>query len=92
MTALQTLLAQREEIERQIAAQKPAAIAQVFALMQQLGVSAEDMGFVEARKPATRPVKYRDATGNTWTGVGQRPRWLQAQLRAGASLEQFQVR
>jgi DNA-binding protein H-NS len=38
-----------------------------------------------------RPVKYRDAEGNTWTGVGQRPRWVQKALAAGASLDQFAV-
>ena len=37
------------------------------------------------------PVKYRDGAGNTWTGRGSRPRWLQAELARGKSIEQFLV-
>lgn len=36
-------------------------------------------------------VKYRDETGNTWTGRGNKPRWLSAALAAGKKLEEFQV-
>jgi len=36
-------------------------------------------------------VKYRDANGNTWTGIGQRPRWLRDAVLKGATLEQFGV-
>ena len=36
--------------------------------------------------------KYRDAaTGDSWTGLGPRPRWLREALQAGAVLEDFQV-
>lgn len=41
------------------------------------------------RRPAA--VKYRDKAGNTWTGRGRTPRWLQAQLDAGKTAEDFQV-
>ncbi|MZR63083.1 H-NS family nucleoid-associated regulatory protein [Alcanivorax sp. DP30] len=43
------------------------------------------------RKPAK--VKYRDPanSGNTWTGRGKRPLWLQAALENGAKLEDFAV-
>lgn len=95
MTTLSDLLAQRSELEAQIAAQKPAAIAQVCALMADLGVTIEDLGGM-TRKARTatskRPIKYHDTQGNTWTGVGQRPRWLVARLAAGASLDDFKVR
>lgn len=38
------------------------------------------------------PIKYRNRkTGDTWSGRGLRPRWLQAELAAGRSLEQFAV-
>lgn len=36
-------------------------------------------------------VKYRDESGNTWTGRGNKPRWLSAALSAGKKLEDFQV-
>ncbi|MCR5868145.1 H-NS family nucleoid-associated regulatory protein [Aquincola sp. J276] len=38
-----------------------------------------------------RPVKYRDASGNTWSGRGLRPNWLKAALASGSSLESFLV-
>ena len=89
MTELSDLHAQRAAIDAQIAAHKRAAIDRVRALMAELGVTLADLGPV---KPGARPVKYRDEAGNTWTGVGQRPRWLQARLQAGATLEQFRAR
>lgn len=37
-------------------------------------------------------IKYRDAaTGDSWTGRGLKPRWLQAQLAAGRKIEEFAV-
>lgn len=36
-------------------------------------------------------VKYRDENGNTWTGRGNKPRWLSAALTVGKKLEDFQV-
>jgi len=35
----------------------------------------------------TAKVRYRDAAGNSWSGMGPKPRWLKAALDAGASLE-----
>ncbi len=37
------------------------------------------------------PIKYRDDSGNTWTGRGLKPRWLTAALTAGKTLEDFKV-
>ena len=36
--------------------------------------------------------KYRDpSTGQTWTGRGLKPKWLQAALTTGKSLEDFAI-
>lgn len=35
------------------------------------------------------PVKYRDESGNTWTGRGSKPRWLVAALADGRKIEDF---
>ena len=40
-----------------------------------------------AAKPAPRPVKFRDAQGNTWGGRGKRPDWFNAALAAGTKPE-----
>ena len=94
MATLQQLLAEKARIDAEIQAQKPVAISQVFALMSELGVTLEDLGATPRTRAGgpKRPVKYRDEAGNTWTGVGQRPRWLRDRLMAGATLEQFSVR
>ncbi|MCY1263103.1 Nucleoid occlusion protein [compost metagenome] len=42
-----------------------------------------------AAKPATRKpaVRYRDGNGNTWTGRGKRPAWVDAALASGKTLD-----
>ena len=36
--------------------------------------------------------KYRDpASGNTWTGRGLQPKWVQAAVAAGKKLEDFAI-
>ena len=37
-------------------------------------------------------VKYRDTSGNTWTGRGSQPRWLVAALKEGKKIEDFAVK
>ena len=32
---------------------------------------------------------YRDQAGNTWTGMGPRPRWLKEALEGGKTLEEM---
>lgn len=32
-------------------------------------------------------IKYRDETGNTWTGHGMRPRWFKAALESGKTTD-----
>lgn len=95
MNSIQDLHRQRAELDAQIAAAKPQAVAQVVALMEALGVTWEDLGVVplgkKAAPAARRAVKYRDERGNTWTGVGQRPVWLRERILAGATLDQFKV-
>lgn len=93
MPSLNELMAQKAELERQIAAAKPQAVQAVLETMKALGVSWDDLGVapVANKGPNKRRVKYADAHGNTWSGVGQRPRWLSHALAAGATLEQFAV-
>jgi DNA-binding protein H-NS len=89
MTDINTLRAQRDALDRSIAEQKRIAVQQVRDLMTVLGVTVEDLG---GKMPSNRPAKFRDEKGQTWTGIGQRPRWLRIRLAAGATLDQFRVR
>lgn len=95
MNALPQLLQDRATLDAQIQAQKPLAVAQVVALMEQLGLTWTDFGVTPVASPkpvAKRAVKYQDSAGHTWTGVGQRPRWLKHALDQGAELESFRVK
>lgn len=91
MSQLHALLEQKAALDAQIAAAKPQAVQQVRDLMQSLGVTVDDLAPPRRAITSKRAVKYRDAAGNTWTGVGQRPRWLQAALGQGRTLEEFRV-
>lgn len=98
---LSELLAQKAALEQQILqAQKEAraeAIAKVRALMSEYGLTMADLGSrppAAPRKASAGRVapKYRNAaTGETWSGRGLQPRWLQAALAGGARLEDFKI-
>jgi DNA-binding protein H-NS len=97
---LEELEAQRIEIERKIADAKTEARKQaidaVKALMTATGVTLADLGHRPganggAGKPRGKvAVKYRNASGDTWTGRGKSPRWV-AYAKADGTLEQFRV-
>lgn len=95
MDTLEQLLEARKRIDAEIASRKSEAVDKIKADMERFGVSVKDLGNaapVSAHVGAKRPVKYRDNQGNTWTGVGQRPRWIRAAISAGADLEQFRIK
>ena len=44
------------------------------------------------REPKNRPVKYRNETGETWSGgPGRRPKWILDVLASGEGLEKYAV-
>lgn len=103
MPSLQELLAQKADIDRQIAdarrQERTDAIAKVRALMAEQGLTAADL---VAKAPAAgrasgtsgRKVaaKYRDPeTGQTWTGRGLKPKWLAHALENGKTLQDFAI-
>lgn len=66
-----------------------------------LGELREAMGSSPARSAGTKKspsgrskvaVKYKDSTGNTWTGRGLTPKWLKAAEKAGNKREDFLVK
>lgn len=55
---------------------------QIAIIMRDYGLTIADLGTVSKAKPvktrAPVPTKYRDdATGQTWTGRGRAPKWLE---------------
>ena len=99
--SIQDLLAQKAALEKQIAeAQRSAradAIAKVKALMAEYGLTAADLSGRTASAPKAESgkkvaAKYRDpASGQTWSGRGLKPKWLQAALAAGKSVSDFAI-
>lgn len=98
MTTLKELLVQRAELERQIAAAREQemaqAIAQVRQLMADYGLTVADLAGSKRRASTstTVPAKFRNqATGESWSGRGLKPKWLTTAIAAGAKLEDFAV-
>jgi DNA-binding protein H-NS len=97
---LDELIAQRDDLQRQIdaleAERRAALIAQAHAALKALGVTAADLLPARTSRKAPRsrapaPVRYRDDKGNTWTGRGKQPVWLREALAAGCTLGTFLV-
>jgi DNA-binding protein H-NS len=98
VSTLQDLIAQKEALEAQINAQRQKeladAIAQVKALVQAHGLTADDVFGAAGRRTKTSEkagskvaAKYRDPiSGKTWSGRGLAPKWL-----AGKNKEDFLI-
>lgn len=71
-----------------------------LGLAKKLGRPAKSEGVAQPRvarkaaatsKPA-KVVKFRDDEGNTWGGIGKRPRWFTAALAAGKKPEDLRAK
>lgn len=96
---------QAAELERQLQearkAERADVISQIRQLMTQNGLTVEDLGGhvggAKARKTSssagrTVAPKYRDpGTGNTWSGRGLKPKWVEAALAGGKTLDQLKI-
>jgi DNA-binding protein H-NS len=86
MTTYQEYKAKIAELENLAETARKNEITQakekVNAIMREYGLTVADLGAVAKVKPvktrAPVPTKYRDdATGQTWTGRGRAPKWLE---------------
>lgn len=86
------LLAQREALEQAIAQARQSeiasAVAKVRELVAEYGLTAQDVFPGRTAKSAAPKAvskvaaKYRDAaTGQTWTGRGKAPKWIEGKDR-----------
>lgn len=89
MTTYKELLQQREQLEKQISEarqrENSQAIEKVRDLVNEFGLTAEDI-FAQVKKPVKTgqkvAAKYRNpSTGDTWTGRGKPPKWIQGKER-----------
>jgi DNA-binding protein H-NS len=98
-----TLEKQAAELEKQLAearrAERAGVINQIKSLLSEHGLTVADLGLKGGKAPATgngagRKVapKYRNKdTGETWTGRGLQPKWIQAAVASGKKLEDFAI-
>jgi DNA-binding protein H-NS len=92
MTTLAELIKQKEALEAQIANTRQSeladAISKVKALVAEHGLTQKDAfgGSKVAKKSSSGgkvAAKYRDpSTGQTWTGRGKAPKWIDGQDRS----------
>ncbi|WP_430231594.1 H-NS histone family protein [Paraburkholderia tropica] len=81
MSDLEKLLAQREQLESQLAAafkeERSAMMEQIIEKMKQHRITIEEIrGPVQKEKPKL-PAKYRHpTTGAEWSGRGKPPNWI----------------
>ncbi|WP_128113477.1 H-NS family nucleoid-associated regulatory protein [Polynucleobacter necessarius] len=89
MPSYKELLAQREQLDKQIkeaiALEKADGIAKAKLIIEQYGLSASDLFSRKAGKSVGGKVapKYRNSsTGETWTGRGKAPKWIDGKDRS----------
>ena len=69
------------------AANKAEGLARIKALAQEYGISMEDA--LNATEKTKKPVapKYADGKGNTWSGRGRKPKWIEKLIASGVDIE-----
>lgn len=94
---------QAADLEKQLAdarrAERAGVIAQIKSLLTEHGLTVADLGIKPGKAPtgnasAGRKVapKYRNKdTGETWTGRGLQPKWVQSAVASGKKLEDFAI-
>lgn len=100
MTQYKELMQQIESLKKQAEEVRQREIAEVIkdikAMMDEYGITPADLGFsvaTRANKVKSAAVaKYRHpSTGETWTGKGRAPKWLQDAEANGQRREQFLI-
>jgi DNA-binding protein H-NS len=95
------LAKQTADLEKQLQearkAERAGVITQIKNLLAEHDLTVADLG-LKAGKGATGAVKgkvapkYRNKdTGETWTGRGLQPKWVQAAIATGKKLEDFTI-
>lgn len=90
MKQIETLQKQAEEIR---STERAGAIMEIREKIADFGLTAAQLGFKVGTPPAGKkaPIRYKDGSGNVWSGRGHRPGWLKAALEQGKKLGDFLV-
>lgn len=90
---------QAEELRRK---EIDEVVGRIREAIAHYGLTAADLGLsangssrgrrsVRATRRRTSGVKFRDESGNTWTGRGRRPRWYVDAIAAGKTPQDLSV-
>jgi DNA-binding protein H-NS len=84
---------QLRDLHRQIGAliaeRRHEALEELRSKATLLGFTAGDLAPDKQRRAASP--KYRDGNGNTWTGRGRKPQWVQVLEAAGEDIERYRA-
>ena len=95
MSSYKELLVQREQLDKQIKEavlrEKADGIAKAKLIIEQYDLTASDLFSRKAgssRGPSGKVApKYRDpSTGETWTGRGKAPKWIEGKNRSSYAI------
>ena len=75
------------EVAALIAKRRHEALERLREEASVLGFTSQEL--LPSRKKADTSAKYTDGNGNSWSGKGKRPAWLQQKLNEGHDLSEF---
>ena len=81
---IEKLQARKSELEKRNSSISR-EIKKILETMRAFGIKFSDLKDGNKKKS----IKYVSPDGQTWAGRGAKPKWLVAQLEAGATLESF---
>ena len=85
---IEVLRTQAEELRKSEIA---AAVAQIHVLMNQFGLTVDDLG-PQTRAKSPVAAKYKDPNSDaTWSGRGRTPSWLAQAEAAGRNRDEFLI-
>ena len=91
LSAMQARI-ERAKIEKQ-SSERAALKQKMAAMAKEHGLDLRDLFDGRRKGKGTVAVKYRDSSGNTWTGRGRMPRWMTAATKGGkAKKEDFLIK
>lgn len=97
MPKVKAITAMKERLQQALSslAEQEEVINLVKEVIEKYGLEPGDLFSEDALGSAMEPepvdpgIPYCDRAGNTWSGKGRRPTWLNEAILAGAALEDF---
>ncbi len=87
---IESLMDLRDQVDQRLREHR-AEIEQQLERIAVVGGTRVVRGGGSVLKGRKVPPKYRNPSGETWTGRGARPRWLVAAIKGGKKLDDFLI-